>query len=218
MLLSWAMAGGVAAGGIVVGALTLSGVVSPGFQLLAAPVLFLTGAALGFLHGALLALAGRPTGMAGVDAGKRCLVALLALPPALALAWLMTAGLSVTAALVTEWRLGWGLVAGCGWVGCLAVCAWAAVEGWRAVRRACLRWPHRREGAVLLGAAAVAMGFAVVRYPMRIPGAAPWLETLASLALGMALTIWVVLPAVVISLRLAHEWFLPRASGERVVL
>ena len=43
VVVSWTVGGGVAFGGVVVGVLTVSGLVSPGFHLLAAPVLFLLG-------------------------------------------------------------------------------------------------------------------------------------------------------------------------------
>src|SRR3972149_4533538 len=60
VVVSWTVGGGIGFGGVLVGSLTVAGLVAPGLQLLAAPVLFLLGAFLGGVHGALLAVVGRP--------------------------------------------------------------------------------------------------------------------------------------------------------------
>ncbi len=126
---------------MLVGMLTAAGVVSPGFQLLAAPVLFIVGAFLGLLHGFGLALAGRHAALGTGETLERLVIAALLALPGLALAWLVTAAISVTAAVVTEPRVSWVAVAGSGWLAGVALCGWAGLEGWGAVCRATTRLP-----------------------------------------------------------------------------
>lgn len=186
----------------MVGALTLAGAVSPGFQLLAAPVLFLAGTALGLFHGGVLGLVGRPADQQ-LGAACRCeLLALILVLPALFLAWLVTAGISLTAAVVTEFRVGWTILAALAWMAGLALCAWAAREGWAAARRAFLRWPHHRVGGALLAGALILSSAILLSRPPRIPGTDLLLSPVAGLLVAVGATLWIGLPLVVLSLRL----------------
>lgn len=213
VVVSWTAAGGVAGGGILVGSLTIAGYVSPGLQLLAAPVLFLLGALLGAVHGAVLAVAGRPeTLSAGGALKKACLSVLVALP-LLFPAWVVTAGISLTAALVGEWRLTWGLLSLGGWLFGLALCGWAVREGWLTLRCACARWPEARLGGALVVAFLVVASLVLADARPGIWGTDLRLNGVGAVILAGALTLWVGLPLVWAVLHVAHGWLPPHAGG-----
>lgn len=192
----------------MVGALTIGGVVSPGLQLLAAPVLFVVGAALGLLHGAALSLIGRPACLTRGTALRHAALATLLSIPLLGIGWLVTASISLTAALTTQIRASWLFFAVGGWIFGLALCSWAAWEGWRAVKAAARRWPAGRWGrlgsAVLtLTLAATTVLFVHLRPP--IVGTDTRVNELGAVALAVVATLWVALPTVWAALHFLHQ-------------
>lgn len=207
LVLSWTLAGGVAGGGIVVGALTITGVVEPGLELLVAPVLFVVGAVLGFLHGAALAVIGRPACLTRRTALRHAAVALLLAIPLLGVGWLVTECIALTAALMTRMRLPWLVLAVAGWIVGLALCAWAAREGWRAVRAAVARWPEGRMGrigSVVLTLTLAATTLLFVRTRPAILGTGMRVNSLGAVGLAVAATFWVALPTVWAALHLIN--------------
>jgi hypothetical protein len=211
VMLSWVTAGGIAGGGVLVGLLTVAGYVPPGLQLLAAPVLFIIGAFLGAVHGGILAVAGRPRSLSPGAAARRVLVTCLFAIPALGAAWVVTAGISLTAALVHEWRFTWGFLSLGGWVFGLTLCLWAGVEGWQAVRRAYDRWPEGRLATALTMAILLVASLGLVRIRPEIWGTDLRLNGFGSVILASALTLWVAFPLVCAVLRVVHGW-LPRPA------
>jgi hypothetical protein len=111
-------------------------------------------------------------------------------------AWVVTMGISLTAALVREWRLDWGLLALVAWVFGSALCAWAAVEGWRATRRAYARWPAGRLGTGLSLGILVISSALLARARPGVWGTDLRLNGLGAVALALAVTLWVGLPLV----------------------
>lgn len=196
VMLSWIAAGGVASGGILVGALTIAGYVSPGLQLLAAPVLFLLGSFLGAVHGAVLAFAGRPDTLSRGAAIRRILLAGLASIPVMGATWVVTAGISLTAALVREWRLTWGILSLGGWLFGVALCSWAAVEGWRSLRCAYGRWPEGRLCTALTTGILIVASLVLVRVRPGIWGTELRLNGFGAVALAFAVTLWFGFPLV----------------------
>ncbi|HKJ01537.1 MAG TPA: hypothetical protein VJ997_03750, partial [Longimicrobiales bacterium] len=186
VVVSWTVAGGIAFGGVVVGILTVSGLVAPGLQLLAAPVLFLLGAFLGGVHGALLAVVGRPRTLARGGAVRKALWGILVAIPALFPAWIVTAGISLSAALVKEWHLSWGILSLGGWMFGLALCAWAGLEGWHALCRAYARWPESRAGSILTALILVVACVAAVRMEPEVWGTGLKLNGVGALILALA--------------------------------
>lgn len=215
VVLTWTPAGGIACGGVVVGVLTVSGAVSPGFQLLAAPVLFAFGAALGFAHGCVLGVVGRPDCMGCGKALRRSAVGGLLALPLVAAAWVVTAGMSLTAALVRDFRPGVFVLSGGAWLLGLALCGWAGMEGVVAVQRALRRWPQRRLGSTLTGAALVVVAGLFLRYPPQLVGTDLRLTGLGALVLAAVVTLWIVLPLVVLVLHVAHDRLMPDSGGRR---
>jgi hypothetical protein len=214
LVLSWTVAGGVAGGGILVGALTVTGVVEPGLQLLAAPVLFVAGAFLGLLHGGILSLVGRPRCLTRGTALRHAALAALLSLPLLGIGWLVTASIALTAALMTQMRASWLFFAVGGWILGLALCAWALVEGWGALRAAFDRWPDGRVGSVLL---TVILGVTTVLFVHARPpivGTELRVNGLGAVALAVAITLWVALPTVWATLHFLRQNHLrPHVSG-----
>jgi hypothetical protein len=192
----------------VVGALTVSGVVNPGLQLLAAPVLFVVGATLGLLHGGALAVIGRPACLTRGTALRHAALAALLSIPLLGIGWLVTASIALTAALMTEMRASWLFFAAGGWILGLSLCTWAAWEGWRAVKAAARRWPEGRWGRV--GSAVLTLTLAAttvlfVRVRPSIVGTGMRVNELGAVALAVVATLWVALPTVWAALHLLHQ-------------
>lgn len=140
LMLSLTMAGGIGGGGVLIGVLALTGVVQPGVQLFAAEALFVVGAFVGFVHAAALGIVGRPESLTVGGASWRVALAGLACVPALVFAWVITAGMTLSAALLTAWSFPWLVAALVSWAAGLGICGWAAMEGSSAARRALARW------------------------------------------------------------------------------
>lgn len=213
VVVSWTVGGGICFGGVLVGILTVTGVFTPGFQLLAAPVLFLLGGVLGGIHGGILAVVGRPRELGRGDAVRKALWAALVAIPALFPAWIVTAGISLSAALMKEWHLSWAVLSLGGWLLGLAVCGWAAREGWSALRRAYARWPESRAGSVLTAIILVVACVASVRIRPEIWGTDLRLNGVGAVILALAVTFWIGFPVVWVALRLFHEWLSPHVRG-----
>jgi hypothetical protein len=213
---TWTVSGGIAWGGILVGVLTLSGAVSSGFQLLAAPVLFLVGLVMGLGHALVLGTVGRPVGVTRGGAIGRCLLGGLFALPAILAAWVVTAGISLTAALVEDFSLTVLFLSGVAWIFGLAICTWGGLEGLTAVRRATARWPESRAGTVLTALILVVSTAVLVRYPPQLFDSGLRLNGVGAFVLACAITLWVGLPLVVVVLRYTHTLFLPHSSGGEV--
>jgi len=213
---TWTVAGGIAGGGVLVGVLTLSGAVSSGFQLLAAPVLFLVGVVLGIAHALVLGTVGRPVGVTRGGAIGRCLLGSLCSVPAILAGWVVTAGISLTAALVEDFSVSVLFLSGVAWIFGVAFCAWAGLEGLTAARRAVERWPESRAGTVLTAGILVVSTAVLVRYPPELLDSGLRLNGVGAFVVACAITLWFGLPLVVILLRYTHTLFLPHSSGGEV--
>jgi len=192
-------------GGILVGSLTITGLVNPGLQLLAAPVLFLIGAFLGLVHGGILAVAGRPDTLSRAAAARRAVLAGVLSVPALGVAWVTTAGISLTAALTRKWQWAWAILAACGWAFGLALCGWAAHEGGQSLRRVFRRWPDGRLATALTGGILILASAVLVCARPGIWGTELRLNRVGALALALAATLWVGLPLVGMLLYAARD-------------
>ncbi len=214
---TWTVAGGIAGGGVLVGILTLTGAVASGFQLLAAPVLFLVGVALGLVHGCILGIVGRPVGVARGGALGRCLLGSVVALPAVLAGWVVTAGISLSAALVEEFSFRILFLTGVAWIFGLAFCTWAGLEGLTALRRAVERWPESKAGSILTGVILVISTVVLVRYPPDIIlESGLRLNGVGAFVLACALTLWLGLPLVIVVLHYTHTLFLPHSSGGEV--
>jgi hypothetical protein len=133
--------------------------------------------------------------------------------PALFPAWIVTAGISLSAALVREWRLSLGILTLGGWTFGLALCAWAGREGWHALCRAYARWPESRAGSILTAVILVVACVASLRMEPVLWGTGLKLNGAGALILALALTLWVGFPLVWVTLRLVHDHRQPPHVG-----
>ncbi len=116
VVVSWVAAGGITAGGLLIGVAALGSPEMSQGLLPLAPVLFLIGAAGGLIHGSILAYLGRPEG-AGTAATIRAIMAGIVLSiPVLVVAWVATAWISLTSAVLSLHVWSSTLLAAAGWV------------------------------------------------------------------------------------------------------
>ncbi len=207
ILLSWTMAGAVAAGGFFVAGLILArgdhGLLSPSGVLL----LSLVGALLGLVHGSLLALVGHRPEVTTRHVMKRLVMGAVWAIPAFAVAGILAFWIAIGAQALAMSRptLLVVLAAAASLPG-IAICVWAAYEGRRAMRNAFARWPERRLGVplLLLAFVTILVAFLVVRPEIW------WTDVrvtpLGAVLLATGVTIWFAIPVAWIALHLLSRW------------
>jgi len=204
--LSWSLAGGLSMEAILVAATVLSGSGDAAADPVTVTLFFLVGAVGGFVHGALVGVAGRPpevelaTALRGIEAAAVTAV-LLGVG-----AWGAALWISMTPTAVAGGRPGFVAATGMGWLIFLGVAAWAAVEGLAGLRGVMVRWPERRPGVALVLTVFVTL---LALFVWRRPEI--WFTDLRVSALGAAFlalgaTIWIALPVVVFVLHFLHQW------------
>ena len=205
-----AMAGGVSVGGILVGAMTLTGRLSGHAIFATATALFIIGAALGLVHGLALGFLGRPAGVtprqAFGDLGRAALYAI----PGLSVAWLASIWVAMTIVAFYTGRTGAMVGAAVGWVGAGAILAVAVVQAVRALKNAYARWPERRAGTVLAGASFAALLMTFLADRPEIWGVRLRLTEVGAVLLAAVLAFWVAGPVVTVALRMARSVPFPR--------
>lgn len=209
MVLSWTTTGGLAAGGLLLGVTALASPADAQELLPLAPVLFILGAAAGLVHGSILAYVGRPPTLPGRVALAQIGIAGLAAIPALLVAWVATAWISLTSAVLTLHAWSTAVVTSLGWIAGIAVCCWAAIEGWHALERAFARWPESRPGALLISGTLAILALTFVLYrPSFGPGQFR-LTSWGALLLAFMATLWIATPVVIVALHFVHKWLAP---------
>lgn len=204
--LSWALAGGLSMEALLVLAAFLSGAPDAPSLPFTASLFFLVGAVGGFVHGVLVGIAGRSTGVClgealrGVEAG-----AIWAIPVLFA-GWVAALWISMTSLAVALARPAMVTMVAVGWLACLAACIWALAEARAGLRNAVERWPERRPGVPL-----VVMTFAILVVAFLWLRPEIWFTDLrvsavGALVLAAGATIWIALPIEVFVLHLLHRW------------
>lgn len=202
--LSWALAGGVLAGGFLLFSVSVAGATSSGSLPGATTVLFFLGGLAGVVHGGILGYLARDPARTrrqamaslGLAAGG-----LLVLGP---LAWFVALHLALT---IPFWSRGIFAMGGVSisWVLGAGLCLWAAWEGWHALRRAFSRWPERRLGSVIL---AVVLAVLMVRFVFGRPaiwGTEVQVKGVGAVILALGATVWIALPVVLAVLHGGHR-------------
>jgi len=207
VVISWSVAGGVTLGGLLVGLAALGSPETAQGLLPLAPALFLVGALAGLMHGSVLAYMGRSEGVSGEDAVIAVAAGILLTIPALVVAWVAAAWVSLTSAALILHTFRTAALTLIGWVVGAAVCCWAAVEGWEALCTAVSRWPERRAGVVLLIGAAVGMAVLFNHHRPGVWGTDLRVTGIGALILALVSTIWLALPIIVVLLRYLHRRF-----------
>ena len=205
VVVSWGMAGGLAAGGLLMALLTLTGQQSAGASFSTTTILFLLGAPAGLIHGGLLGYVGRPS----LDARKRALGSLglgsVMAIPGMVIAWLVALWVALSAGAVAlgDFFLLMGVTVG--WLAAGLICAWATLEGWRALRNALRRWPQYRLGTVVLLAILVVLIPTFLSERPEIWFTDVRVTGIGAVGLALGATIWIASPVVIVGLHLAHR-------------
>lgn len=213
--LSWALAGGVLAGGFFLLSVALSATASSSSVPGATTVLFFLGGLAGLVHGGILGYLARDPARTRQHAlGSVALAGggLLVLGP---LAWFVALHLALT---VPFWSRGFFARGGVSlsWLLGIGLCLWAALEGWSALRRAFARWPERRLGSVLL---TVILAVLMVRFFSERPaiwGTDIQVKGMGALILALGATVWIAFPVVLALLHGGHKLLgdrFPAAEG-----
>ena len=205
-----AMAGGVAVGGVLVAAMTLAGRLSGNAIFATATALFVVGALIGVVHGAVLGFFGRPAGVSPRQAGHDLGRAALYIVPGLAISWLATIWVAMTLVAFYTGRIGPLVGAAVGWLAAGTILAAAAVQGVRALRNAYARWPERRAGTVLVTASFAALLLLFLPDRPEIWGMRLRLTEVGAVLAASLLAVWVAGPIVTVALRLARSVPFPR--------
>jgi hypothetical protein len=210
--ISWAIGGAVGLGGIVVGLEALTGNLSGGGLLVTAFGLFAIGGVLGFLHGAVLGVMGRPAAMDWRRAARTLLLAALYAIPALTVSFLVAGWIALTPVALYTGKTLPLVLCGVAWaIGTVLVIV-AALEGWRALRRGYARWPEKRYGTLLVAATFAALLVMFLANRPQLWGTRLQLTEVGALLLAISMTLWLVGPLVTLALRMVARLRVPGAA------
>ncbi len=193
---SWAMAGGVGLGGVAVGIGTLTGKMSAHALLLTSTGLFIVGALLGFVHGAVLGFFGRTEGVTKHEATQRLMLAAVYAIPGLAVAWLVSNWMAMTVVARFAGRVLPMVGAGAGWVAGAAILGWAAVEGWKGLQSSFARWPEWKAGTTIVFATWAALLVSLLVDRPELLGLRLDLTPVGAVLLSGVIALWLVGPVV----------------------
>ncbi|HEU5211004.1 MAG TPA: hypothetical protein VFU06_16530 [Longimicrobiales bacterium] len=207
--LTFAIAGGVLLGGVYMAVMTLLGQMRGHAVLLTAVPLYVVGVVLGFVHGGMLGVLGRGD-VAREEALRGVALAALYAIPLATIAFLPTGWIAMTQVALYLGRVGALAGSGAGWAIGAVLVAVAARYGWQAMQNALVRWPERRTGGVLIGAAFVALVTLLLVDAPAFFGLRVRTTALGAVLGGGLLAVWLVTPLVVVALRTLRGLPAPR--------
>lgn len=197
---SWAVAGGVLVGGFLVAAMTLTGQLSGHALLLTCTGLFVVGAGMGYVHGAVLGWMGRPKEMTREAAiGSLAMGAAYAIP-ALLVAWLVTGWVGMTSLALYAGKT--AAVVGCGvaWLVGFALVVVAVEQGWGALRSAYAGWSNARAATLLVAMLFGALLAVFLSEQPSIWGLKLRVTPVGAVLLAVAATLWLAGPMITLAL------------------
>ena len=206
LALSWSIAGGLTMEVALVAAAFLSGTPDAPALPFTAGMFFVTGAAGGFLHGALVGIAGRPPYVRLRVAWRAVVAGALWAIPCLMVGWVAALWISMTSVALALGRIGMIAAVVAGWIACMVACSWALLEAKDGLAHAMRRWPERRPGGPLVVATFSALVVLFVWYRPEIWFTDLRVSVLGALILSVGATVWIVLPVIVLVLHLLHKW------------
>jgi hypothetical protein len=212
----WAMAGGVALGGVLIAAMTLAGRLSGHALFLNATALFMVGAVLGAAHGTVLGFFGREDGTTPRKAARDLGLAALYAIPGLSVAWLVAVWVSMTIIAGYTGNIGALIGVFVGWLAAAVILSSAAIHGTRALANAYARWPERRAGTLLTGATFAALLVTFLADRPELWGMRLRLTETGAVLLAAALAIWVAGPLVTVGLRMVRGASVPRMGRDLI--
>lgn len=215
LIISWSMAGGVIAGGLLVALTTLAGRSSSGAAPQVGTIFFVLGAMAGIAHGGLLGYLSRNPARTRLEVLSILLRSLVWVIPGLLLAWVASLNVALTASVLAMTDPGAVRLAtlAAAWVFALAACAWAAMEGLRGVTAAWSRWPDVRTASIIVSLVFAALLTAFLRSPPQIWFTHFRVTSLGAVILAFGATVWIALPVVIAVLGLLHRRRAPLAGS-----
>lgn len=212
LAVSWGAAGGILVGGFLVAAMTLTGQLSGHALLLTCTGLFVVGAALGFIHGAILGWMGRPK-----EASRRSALGSLAMGaayaiPALLVAWLVAGWIGMTSIALYAGKA--APIIGCGisWLVGFGLVALAAENGWGALRTAYAGWSNARAATLLVAALFGGLLAVFLAEQPQLWGLRLRVTPVGAVLLALAATLWLAGPMVTVALGLLDRLPTPRPA------
>lgn len=154
---TWAIAGGILGGGVLVAWLTAGERMSANGLFYSTLVLFVSGAAAGFFHGAVLGTLGRPADEPVRTALRSLLYGAMYSVPGMGVSAVLAVWISQTQVTLYADRTGPTIGLWLAWAVAAGFVLWAAWLGVRALRNAYARWPDPWLGSLLVGVAFVAL-------------------------------------------------------------
>ena len=206
LALSWSLAGGLSMEVVLVTAAFLSGNPDAPSLPFTATFFFVVGAAGGFLHGALVGIAGRAPQVQLSEAFRGVEAAGLWAIPTLLMGWVAALWISMTSVAVALAQVGMILMVLAGWVACLLACSWALMEAQKGLRYAMQRWPERRPGGPLVAIIFATLVVTFVWYRPEIWFTDLQVSAVGALVLAFGATVWIALPATVFVLHFLHQF------------
>lgn len=199
---SWSVAGGIALGGFLVAGMTLAGRLSGNALLLTSSGLFLIGALLGFVHGAVLGFLGRPADETRKQALAGLGLAVLYDIPALLVGLIVSGWIAMSVVAAYIGRIAPTIGVAVAWlIGAVLVLV-AAVQGAKALRGAYARWPEAqaRLGTVLVAGLFAALLVLFLADRPVIWGLEMRVTEVGAVLLAAAATLWLAGPMVTLAL------------------
>ena len=209
---AWSAAGGILVGGFLVAAMTLTGQLSGHALLLTCTGLFVVGAVLGFIHGAVLGWMGRTDGVSRRSAvGGIALGAAYAIP-ALLVSWLVAGWIAMTSTALYAGKT--PAIIGCGvaWLVGLGLVALAGEQGWSALRNAYRGWSNARVATLIVAALFGGLLAVFLAEQPQIWGMDLRLTPVGAVLAAVAATLWLAGPIVTVSLGLLDRLPTPRPA------
>jgi hypothetical protein len=213
--LMWAVAGAVGLGGIVVGLNALSGNLSGNGLLMTSMALFVIGGLLGFAHGAVLGIMGRPREMTAGRAARAVALAAMYAVPALTIVFLVAGWIALTPVAIYTGKIGALIGCGVAWAIGAGLIVAAAVEGWRALRAAYDRWDEKRNGTLLVAATFAALLVLFLARRPELWGVHMRVTEIGAVLLAASITLWIVGPVVTVALKLMKRLPVPGAAYDK---
>jgi hypothetical protein len=203
--LSWGLAGGLSMEAILVLAALLAHTPASTSDPLAATFFFLLGVLGGFVHGALVGVIGRPERVELSRAVRSVERAAVVLVPLAVLAWGAALWISLTSTEVAASRPTLLVAVGAGWAILTGATVWALWEARAALRYALVRWPIQGTGWMALLVVSATLMVSFVWWRPEIWFTDVRTTALGAAFLGLGVTIWFALPAVMLGLHLLRR-------------
>ncbi len=209
---AWSAAGGILVGGFLVAAMTLTGQLSGHALLLTCTGLFVVGAVLGYIHGAVLGWMGRSKSESPkTTLGGLALSAAYAIP-ALLVSWIVAGWIAMTSTALYAGKT--AAIIGCGiaWLVGLGLVALAAENGFKALRNAYSGWSNARVGTLIVAALFGGLLAVFLADQPTVWGLELQFTPVGAVLLALAATLWLAGPMVTVSLGLLDKLPTPRPA------